>query len=159
MATHEVSPPQGNNIGPTPDRPSHSTARDKGLIHPTPHCVRRGAVSRRYGTHALTLPKHRRAPLRLNQSSFRARQSRLLSVDEPAGRIELGCATREIAKPKATPGHGQGYLQSLSQNHSLSLGLSLSPSPSQNRSHKSQSCGAIFKRRCAARRRTQCGVG
>ena len=144
-------PRRGRDIGPTPDRPSHSSAGDKGLIHPTPHCVRRGAVSRRYGAHALTLPKHRRAPFRLNQSSFRARQSRLLSVDEPAGRIALGCATREIAKPKATPGHGQGYLQSLSQNHSLS--------PSQNRSHKSQSCGAICKRRCAARRRTQCGVG
>ena len=29
-------------MGPMPDRPSHSTARDKGLIHPAPHCVRRG---------------------------------------------------------------------------------------------------------------------
>ncbi|TDN67623.1 hypothetical protein B0G77_0904 [Paraburkholderia sp. BL10I2N1] len=35
-------PRRNGDIGPTPDRPSHSTARDKGLIHPTPHCVRRG---------------------------------------------------------------------------------------------------------------------
>jgi len=37
-------PRKGFDIGPTPDRPSHSSARDKGLIHPTPHCVRRGAA-------------------------------------------------------------------------------------------------------------------
>jgi len=34
-------PRRGRDIGPTRDRPSHSTARDQGLIHPTPHSVRR----------------------------------------------------------------------------------------------------------------------